>query len=141
MTRSPLRKSLVLCLAVSAFLLPRVAAQAHHSFAMFDASNKLTLSGTVKELQWVNPHVTLLVYAVPSTGEDPELWTVELTSPGNLTRLGWTRHSLSPGDKVTVDIAPLRDGTHGGAFQKLTIVDTGKVLTSNFKDQEHPDLQ
>jgi hypothetical protein len=114
---------------------------AHHSFAMFDQTKNVTVVGTVKDFQWVNPHVVLWVYATPASGGAPELWTIELTSPGNLTRMGWSRHSVSPGDKVSVDIAPLRNGSHGGGFKKLILTDTGKVLTSEFKDQERPGLQ
>jgi hypothetical protein len=55
--------------------------------------------------------------------------------------MGWSRHSVSPGDKVSVDIAPLRNGSHGGGFKKLILTDSGKILTSDFKDQERPGLQ
>jgi hypothetical protein len=114
---------------------------AHHSFAMFDPTRTVTVFGTVKDFQWVNPHVVLWVYATPKDGGTPELWTIELTSPGNLTRVGWSRHSVAPGDKVSVEFAPLRNGSHGGGFRKLTFPDTGKVLTSEFRDQERPGLQ
>jgi hypothetical protein len=114
-------------------------AAAHHSFAMFDQTRSVTVAGTVKEFHWTNPHVSLWVYATPKNGAAPELWTIELTSPGNLTRAGWTRHSVSPGDRVIVEIAPLRDGSHGGGFKKLTLTDTHQVLTSDFL--EKPGLQ
>jgi len=114
---------------------------AHHSFAMFDQTRIVTVVGTVKDFQWVNPHVVLWVYQTPAHGGAPELWTIELTSPGNLTRVGWSRHSVGPGDKVSVDIAPLRNGSHGGGFRKLVLIDSGKVMTSEFKDQERPGLQ
>jgi hypothetical protein len=116
-------------------------AGAHHSFAMFEPSKTLTVTGTVKDFQWVNPHVVLWVYGAPDESAAPDLWTIELTSPGNLTRVGWSRHSLNPGDKVQVEIAPLRDGTHGGGFKKVTLTDSGQVLTSSFKDLEKPDPQ
>jgi hypothetical protein len=112
---------------------------AHHSFAMFDQTKITTVIGTVKEFHWTNPHVSLWVYAAPINGAVPQLWTIELTSPGNLTRAGWTRHSVAPGDKVAVEIAPLRDGTRGGGFKKLTLTDTHQVLTSDFL--EKPGLQ
>jgi len=102
---------------------------------MFDQTKTVTVVGTVKEFHWVNPHVSLWVYTAPKAGATPELWTIELTSPGNLTRAGWTRHSVSPGDKVSVTIAPLRDGTHGGGFKALTLIDTKQVLTSDFLEK------
>ena len=110
-------------------------ADAHHSFAMFDPSKARTLKGTVKEFRWVNPHVSLFVLAESASGA-PELWAVELTSPGNLTRLGWTRKSLKPGDKVLVEINPLRNGQKGGGFRKATLIDTGQVLQARLIDIE-----
>jgi Family of unknown function (DUF6152) len=139
MTRS---QTIALTLVLLAGLaVPMVPGQAHHSFAMFDPSKATTINGTVKEFQWTNPHVVLWVYAAAKEGETPELWNIELTSPGNLTRIGWTRHSLNPGDKVAVEFAPLRDGTRGGGFRKVTLTDTGQELTGNFQATEKPDLQ
>lgn len=114
-------------------------ALAHHSFAMFDSAKTVTISGTVKDFQWTNPHVVLWVLADAEDGKQPEEWTCELTSPGNLTRMGWSRHSLSPGDKVSVELNPLRDGTHGGSLRKATLAATGQVLASgSLRDLEKP---
>jgi hypothetical protein len=111
-------------------------ARAHHSFAMYDPTVTIRLDGTVKEFQWTNPHALLWVIGTTRPGEAPTLWTVELpTSPGNLSRLGWTKHSLSPGDKVLVELNPLRDGQHGGSFRRMTMVQTGQVLLVNLRDQ------
>jgi hypothetical protein len=112
------------------------AAMAHHSFAMFDFSKSEKLKGTIKEFQWTNPHVIVWVVADPKAGQTAEdVWSLELTSPGNLTRGGWTRHSLKPGDRVEVDFAPLRDGQHGGAFSRAVLSDTGEVLSANLREQ------
>ena len=116
-------------------------AWAHHSFAMFDFSNTMTFTGTVKEFRWTNPHVILLVTAAPKAGEAAQDWTMELTSPGNLTRVGWSRHSLNPGDRIELSFNPLRDGRHGGAFDKAVLLDTGQVLTSNLQEAEKPGLK
>ncbi len=115
------------------------AAFAHHSFAMFDFSRTTTLKGVVKEFQWTNPHVLLWVEVTPtSPGAAPEVWSAELTSPGNLKRRGWTKRTLKPGDKVEVDISPLRDGGHGGGFRRVVLVETGQVLTSDLRNQGKP---
>jgi len=128
------KKELLFSLVALAAAGPR--AQAHHSFAMYDPSVTIHLDGTVKEFQWTNPHALLWVVGVTSPGADPALWTIELpTSPGNLSRLGWTKHSLSPGDRVVVELNPLRDGQHGGSFRKMTFVATGQVLLVNLRDQ------
>jgi hypothetical protein len=107
-------------------------ARAHHSFAMYDASKPFVLAATVKEFQWANPHVLLWVTADPKPGQkEGDIWTVELsTSPGPLSRIGWTKHSLEPGDKVLVEINPLRSGELGGQFRKITLVKTGQVLST-----------
>src|ERR1700735_684174 len=60
---------------------PLASGEAHHSFAMFDPANPKTITGTVKEFEWTNPHVVLWVYSAAKEGETPELWNVELTSP------------------------------------------------------------
>ncbi len=127
-----MRKTIPILLAIATLAAP---AMAHHSFAMFDSSKVVTLNGTVKEFRWVNPHVSLFVLA-DHAGAAPDLWSVELTSPGNLTRLGWSRKSVSPGDKVSVEVNPLRDGQKGGGFRKLTLVATGQVLQARLIDIE-----
>jgi hypothetical protein len=106
-------------------------AAAHHSFAMYDGSKLITVTGTVKEFQWTNPHAILWLYADTDKPGPLDLWSLELsTSPGPLTRLGWTKHSLKPGDKVSVDINPLRDGEHGGSLKRAILTATGQILTT-----------
>ncbi len=141
--RTPITR---ICAAAAAAVLtglalPIAPALAHHSFAMFDFSKTLTIHGVVKEFQWTNPHVILWVETEARAGEAPVMWSAELTSPGNLTRTGWTKRSLQPGDKVDVDISPLRDGQHGGGFRRVTVLATGQVLTSDLRTQGKPNLQ
>jgi hypothetical protein len=138
-SRSTNLPALVAALAAAVAALGAVVpALAHHSFAMFDFERTVTLKGVVKELQWTNPHVILWVEAAPAAGQTPEVWSAELTSPGNLTRNGWTKRTLKPGDKVLVDISPLRDGGKGGGFRKAVLVDTGQVFTSDLRNQGRP---
>jgi Family of unknown function (DUF6152) len=126
---------------LSVWMLGAVPAYAHHSFAMFDFNNTVTFKATVKEFRWTNPHVVLLVEGSPKPGTPPEIWSMELTSPGNLTRVGWTRHSFKPGDRIELEFNPLRDGKHGGAFRKGTLLETGQVLTTNLREAEKPGLK
>jgi hypothetical protein len=122
-----------LCLAL---LTVPGTALAHHSFSMYDSEKLLLLDGTIKEFQWTNPHAIVWVNGTTVPGQPPELWTVELpTSPGNLSRMGWKRTSLAPGDPVIVEINPLRDGRHGGSFKKATLKATGAVLIANVRDE------
>jgi len=115
-------------------------ALAHHSFAMYDTSKTVTIKATVKSLQWTNPHVIVWLNA-EQQGAEPQLWSVEVSSPGAMTREGWTRRSLQPGDRVVVDLAPLRDGNHGGSLKKLTIVATGAVLTNDPRASCKPGIE
>jgi hypothetical protein len=78
------------------------------------------------------------VVAEPKPGAAPDTWTIELTSPGNLTRMGWNRKALKPGDRVAVEINPLRDGQHGGSLKKVTLVSTGEVFTSSLRALDKP---
>jgi len=104
------------------------AAQAHHSFAMFDQTNRVTIKGTVTEFQWTNPHAFIHVDVAGADGK-VENWEIELNSPNNLKRQGWSSSSVKAGDKVTLITYPLRDmADHkGGLFISLTLPD-GKVL-------------
>ena len=105
-----------------------VPALAHHSFAMFDPTKRMTIEGTVKTLQWTAPHAILWVQADKIGAYEAGLWSLELpTSPGNLSKMGCT--SLQAGDKIRVDIDPIRDGRRAGSFKKAVVVATGKVLT------------
>jgi hypothetical protein len=106
------------CLAVAA-ASPAVA---HHSFAMFDRDKQVTLVGTVKDFQYSNPH-SWIQLTVMTPGGDDEEWTIEALSPNVLSRSGWKRNSLMPGQKVTLSIYPMRDGTHGGNLISVTLPD------------------
>jgi hypothetical protein len=101
-------------------------AGAHHSFAMFDQTKTLVLKGTVTEFQWTNPHSFIEIDAAAAGGK-VEHWGIELNSPNNLTRQGWRRTSVKPGDVVTITINPLRNGMKGGLFNSVVLPD-GHVL-------------
>jgi Family of unknown function (DUF6152) len=113
-------------------------ADAHHSFAVYDRTKTLTLKGTVKTFQWTNPHSVVWVLVQPEAGGEPQEWSFETTSPGVLTRAGWTRNSIKPGDRVAVEFNPLRDGSHGGGLNSVTLLDTGQKLSASFAASEKP---
>src|SRR5262252_6165365 len=98
-----------------ALLLTGGSALAHHSFAMFDQSQTVTLQGTVADFRWTNPHVFIELTVKTETGAD-EQWSIEMTSPEHLSRAGWRPGSLKAGDKVTLSIHPMRDGVKGGQY-------------------------
>jgi hypothetical protein len=107
-------------------------AHAHHSFAMFDFETTVTIEGTIRQFQWTNPHVVIWVDVPGAEDEEPELWAVEITSPGNLMRAGWTKRSFNPGDRVSVSLGPLRNGRTGGAFRGARNLTTGEDLMYDY---------
>lgn len=107
-------------------LLAVTPALAHHSFTMFDSAKTVTLTGTIKEFQWTNPH-TFTWIEVPNQSGVVETWAIEGMSPNYLGRRGWTRNTLKPGDKVSIVINPLKDGSKGGTFLRCTLAD-GTVM-------------
>ena len=113
-------------------LLAGVPAAAHHSFAMFDQSKIMTLEGTVTEFQWTNPHAFIELDAAGGRH-----WSIELNSPNNLKRQGWSRDALKPGDKIKLRMSPLRNGKPGGLFLDLTRAD-GKLLDSGLPKNGQP---
>lgn len=114
-------------------------ALAHHSGAMYDSSKMVTVKGTVKDYVWKNPHVEILLKSEPHAGGPAQDWRFELSSPGNLTRSGWSKRSMAPGDVVTVACNPMRDGSHSGLAKKVTLPD-GKVLSFDFGNLEKSNL-
>jgi hypothetical protein len=119
------RLLLMSCLNVS-FLCLATTASAHHSFAMFDRTQTESIAGTVKEFDLINPHGWLRVMVPDAQGNENE-WSVEMGGAGQVARVGLTPDAIHAGDKVTVQIHPLRDGSYGGQLVSVTL-SSGKVL-------------
>jgi hypothetical protein len=103
-------------LAASLIALP---SSAHHSFAMFDQTKLTKVEGTVKELEYINPHAWL--HIVAQQNGKPVTWSFEMGSVGQLTRDGWKRDTVKAGDKIAVTFHPLKDGSHGGQFRTMVV--------------------
>jgi hypothetical protein len=114
-------KNLLAQLAAGALLLAPLPAFAHHSYAMFDMTKTIVLSGTVVKFKWQNPHAYVQL-DVPVNGK-VEHWAIEMTSPNDLAVQGFRRSSMKPGDKVTIQVHPLRDGGQGGSFAGVKLAD------------------
>jgi hypothetical protein len=99
---------------------------AHHSFTMFDTTKALTITGTVTEFQWTNPH-SYIEIDVPDESGAIKHWSIEMGSPSILQQSGWKFSSLKKGDKTTLVINPLKTGLAGGFLNQATLPD-GKVL-------------
>ena len=101
-------------------------AAAHHSHAMFDTSKEVTITGTVTNFVYRNPHVFLYVEVKGENGQAQE-WAVEMSNIGNMERRGIFRSTFKTGDTITVKINPLRDGRAGGNYTSVTTAE-GKTL-------------
>src|SRR5262245_59298749 len=121
MTRSLTRA----CFAVIGSLVA-LSASAHHSFAIFDHTQTVTLEGKVASFQWTNPH-GYLALDVTDGPKKAEHYTIELTSINMLQRAGWKSSDVKAGDAVTAVIAPLLNGDPGGLLLELKVPD-GRTL-------------
>ena len=121
-----------LTLAAVAASLVALPAAAHHSFAMFDQTKLTKVAGTVKELEYINPHAWL--HIVAQENGQPITWSFEMGSVGQLTRDGWTRDIVKAGDKITVTFHPLKDGSHGGQFRTMTLASGKEVCQGGATD-------
>ena len=104
-------------------------ALAHHSFAMFDFQASKSVTGTVEQFDWTNPHTFIWLQVPSGPNGATERYGFEGMSPNYLGRRGWSKSTLKPGDKVTVTYHPLKDGSKGGTYQKVQLQD-GKELAN-----------
>jgi hypothetical protein len=119
-------KTTALLAAAAAFAA--APALAHHSFAMFDHDKTAKISGTVKEFEWTNPHAWIHVTATDEkTGRQVE-WSFEMGSVGQIAAQGWKADTIRPGDKITVTMHPLKDGSRGGQYMAAALAD-GRTLS------------
>ena len=114
------RRIALACAIVAGLAAP--AAHAHHSYAMFDRSKTVTLNGVVKQFQWTNPH-SWIQLTVPGEAGATDEWSIEMGSPFELLRVGWTTTTVKVGEKVSIQIHPVKDGTKGGGFVSGTDAD------------------
>ena len=102
-------KKLLPSLLLLAFLLSAGVVAAHHGNTAYDETARVRIKGTVTEFLWTNPHSQIYLDVKDSSGKVVN-WGIETNSPGILTRAGWTRRSLKPGDEVTIILCPARNG-------------------------------
>jgi hypothetical protein len=122
-------------LVVAVVAIPTAAA-AHHSYAMFDQTRTLTLRGTVHALEWTNPHIWVWVDVKDATGASTA-YGFESNAPSELARFfGWSKRSLTVGEAVTVEYAPLKSGRNGGALRTITCAD-GRLLRTPRSSAEY----
>ena len=100
---------------------------AHHSFAMFDEDQCLSIAGSVKKFKWAYPHMWLWLVTGKDADNKPILWGFEGGDPASLAVAGWTPDVVKKGDKITVYFNPLSDGRKGGSLRQI-IFENGETL-------------
>src|SRR5580704_2527699 len=107
------RKLFVVLAAVGSLALFSGAALAHHGVAGYDLTKTVTLHGTVTKFDWSNPHIVIHMDAKNASGE-MQNWTIELAAPTHMSRAGWTKNVMKPGDDIIADVHPAQNGAPVG---------------------------
>ncbi len=101
------------------------SALAHHSFAMFDSTNQIRVSGVVTQFDWTNPHIYIEMDVKQDDGSTKH-WTIECANISILSRLGWKFNIVKEGDTLTAVVAPLRSGEPGALLKQMMLADGSK---------------
>jgi hypothetical protein len=121
--RRHLRKILTAGLLVAVnFLMMQAPGFAHHGTAEYDNSKTISLHGTVMAFKYMNPHV-LIDFTVKDENNQVAEWTAESQSPNLLSRRGWSRSTLKPGDEIVLTGHPVKNGAHAMTVQKVVFAD------------------
>ena len=120
----------IFSLAAAAAVALAVPALAHHSHANYVPNDFINLKGKVSEVHWVNPHVWVYIDVANAQGQ-AKTWALEGGSIGALTRGGWTKDSMKPGDEITVRCHALKDGSEGCLLGYVTSIN-GTAMDKEF---------
>ena len=101
---------------------------AHHGTANYDTSKTITVKGAVSDFQFINPHVLIAMDGKDESGK-LQKWQGELTSPNRLSRVGWTKSSVKPGDTLTISGYPAKSGSPEIWIQKV-VLGSGEELST-----------
>src|ERR1700675_80506 len=102
------------------------AAFAHHGTANYDTTKTISVKGSVSDFQFINPHVLIFMDGKDETGK-AQKWQGELTSPNRLSRVGWTKSSIKPGDTITISGYPTKSGSTEIWIQKVGLGGGGEL--------------
>lgn len=125
-TKENIQMRKLLHLSPFLFLLAASWASSHHSPAMFDMPRNVTLSGTVRDFQWTNPHSYIQLMVKGDDGKEVE-WSLEMAAPTYLYNNGWRPSTLKEGETISVVISPLVNGANGGLVKEVTKADGRKL--------------
>ena len=122
-----MNRRLMALLAVCGWLLTTGSLSAHHSTAMYDSQNPVTISGTVKRFEWTNPHVFVyLEVKDEKTGKMVE-WEVEMMSLNHLRGYGWTSKTVKQGDTLSATGAPAKSGAPSMIANRMKLADGREI--------------
>lgn len=124
-------RSFKLALLFSLGVLYAASLSAHHGAAAFDTNKRLTLSGTVTQWFWANPHCFLKFDVKGENGEVVH-WIAETSNPADMTNRGWDKQSFKPGDEVTLTVEPVKNGRPAASVLEV-ILPNGKTLYATGK--------
>lgn len=117
-------------LIVAGLLLVCWPLAAHHGTGTYDSTKSVTLTGTVTEFAYTNPHAALYFDVKDAKGKVVN-WAIEMNSPGVLTRAGWNKRTFKPGDQITITVRPAKAGTPVGLINRAQpVIVNGKQVLS-----------
>ena len=111
-----------------ALLIASLPVFAHHGVAAYDTTKELTLTGTVKDWLWANPHCVLQFDSTDSHGQVAH-WMMETGNPSDLVNNGWTRQALKPGDRISVTVQPAKNGKPIGRIVEVVLPNGQRLRT------------
>lgn len=117
--------------ALAALLLAATAVSAHHAFSQdFDPEKQVNLSGTVTKVQWTSPHVITYVDVKDDKGKVTN-WKVEMGSPVQLTKAGWSKNKLKVGEMITLQGFQAKNGTNYASAEEVTMSNGQKLSAAS----------
>ena len=112
--------------ALAVLAVVPATSSAHHSTAMFEWGKEASIAkAKVVRWEWTNPHTFL--YVTTTAGGAPQRWAFEGMSPNHLSRAGWSKNTLKPGDEIDLTYYPLRDERKGGFNVTVTLPNGTKM--------------
>jgi hypothetical protein len=119
-----------LIVVLVALLIASVPMFAHHASAVFDVGKRITVTGTVTEWFWANPHCLLRLDVKDATGQVLH-WVGETQAPPNMIPFGWSKQSFKPGEEVTVTLEPVKNGQRLGRLLQAVFPDGKKLVAGS----------
>jgi uncharacterized protein DUF6152 len=121
-----MKRRVIALLAASCLLFITASLDAHHSTAMYDSQNPITITGVVKRFEWTNPHAFIFVEVKGADGKMVE-WEVEMMSLNHLRSYGWTSKTVKPGDPISCTGSPAKSGAPSMISNRMKLADNREI--------------